>query len=171
MSILLDFLKTGNLGLLHLGMSFDEIVDYLGVPDGHLAPELNDIWVDNVWAYGDGTRLVSMYYGCMELRVKVVDRRLTYIKVMILAQLEDDLKNHLLIPDVLSGYWLELLAMLNYNELLNYLAVNEIQYIERRLIGGLLYLTIDTRTEGSSGVQIWVEGNTIDLITTRFFEF
>jgi hypothetical protein len=97
--ILYDFLQNGQLGLIDTGMSVDETLAYLGVPDDFDSLEacyeaLPDIRQHVDWSAG----LFRLRYGSLELLFEAGTDRITFFKVYF--------HHDHTIPAILNDGWL-----------------------------------------------------------------
>ena len=149
MSILLDFLKTGNLGLLHIGMAFDEIVAYIGPPDGYTLANIDNVWLHNTDFAGRLT-VIDVRYGCMELCVNVVDKKLVWMQIYIEGDHGRNNRDYLLMPESLDGDWLTFLAAQSYEQLWKWLDGVQIKYS----VSCMVILVIQIDIDIASGLSI-----------------
>jgi len=142
MPILIDFFKTGNLGLLHIGSSFDEIVAYLGPPDGYTLANLENIWLHNTDFAGKLT-VIGFRYSCMEFCVNVADKKLVWMQIYVEGDHGRDNPDYLVVPDALAGDWLTFLAAQSYEQLRKWLDAVQIKHGVSSIVILVIQIDID----------------------------
>ena len=80
-TLLVEFLKSGRLGNLRLGMSLDETIAYLGVPDGFERINFSFDSLHQTEHANEKTPVSTILYGLVELTYDRLFNKLIYIKL------------------------------------------------------------------------------------------
>jgi hypothetical protein len=81
--VIIEFLRTGNLKLLHLGMSIDEVISYLGIPDGYTASSFDKEKLHRTDEGPIMEEISWLFYGCMELIFERTHDTLIFLQILV----------------------------------------------------------------------------------------
>ena len=124
--VIVEFLKTGNLKQLHLGMSIDEVTSYLGIPDGFSVSSFKERLSRTKNA---GTmEEPSWFYGCIELIFERKHDTLIFIQVLVEQDRVRNPTQPFRLPAEFAGNWIERVSKLNSGDMTRLLNDHSIQW-------------------------------------------
>jgi hypothetical protein len=133
---IVEFLKTGSLKQLNLGMNLNAVVEYLGIPDGYAAENLNKAQLKVVKQNGLPD-MTGLGYGCLEL---IFEREQDTL-ISIAVELDKSIPRN--IPSSLGSDWLSFIDGMTSSEFVELLQKHEIDwYWESSPSAEALYLRI-----------------------------
>jgi|SRR5579859_8158406 len=131
---IVEFLKNGNLGQLHLGMSIEDTVAYLGAPDGFTTSNFAKERLHRVLIQRDTPDVTPLFYGCMELIFEREQDTLISIKI----QMDEQTQRRL--PASLNDDWLAIIDGMSTNEVIQFLDNHLIEWSKFFEMPGVLML-------------------------------
>lgn len=146
--IITEFLRSGNLGKLCLGMTLDSAIQYLGIPDDETTDSIELLLRHSVPDLGF---LPLISYGCLELIFERGQNTLVSIQI----ELDDIVPRTYLEP--FGEEWLFGIDGMNSNQFFEFLQSHQIEWYQEQMIpSGAMFLRV---VPSQVGVSIDLEGD------------
>lgn len=141
-TMLIDFLRTGKLGELALGINLDSIIEYLGIP----ADYESKVAIYDRLAKLQSTSLlmIGFNYGALDLGIHPIEHTLLYIKIRF-----DD-RTEKVVPEPVNLGWMDFLDDMNLDEFKAILKDQNLSYSTEFLAHEGLLLRIQDSCVGIS---------------------